>query len=115
MNPISILYKAKKDGKWTEGYPVIKNNKTYLFDAMSYELLEIDEKTLCKKIDEKYFENDVFEYNGYRWTITYEKIINGYQLTRIDKDIKFTYYLPLIKIEESKYLGNVIDSPDLIE
>ena len=35
-----------------------------------------------------------------------------YQLTRIDKAIKFTHYLPLLKIEESKYLGNVIDSPE---
>lgn len=115
MDKIKILYKAKNNGLWVEGYPVIKDNKTYLFESETSNLLEVDENTLCKKINDKYFENDVFEYSGYKWTITYEKVMNGYQLTRIDKAIKFTHYLPLLKIEESKYLGNVIDSPELLE
>lgn len=49
MDKIKILYKAKNNGLWVEGYPVIKDNKTYLFESETSNLLEVDENTLCKK------------------------------------------------------------------
>ena len=114
MSPNKLLYKGKQDNNWVVGYPVIKNNKVFIFDKETYELIPIDENTLSKKIDDKYFENDVFELYGYHWVIHYEEAMSAYQLTRVDPQINFTYYLPLLKIEEAKYLGNIIDSPELI-
>ena len=91
-----------------------KNNTLFLFDKSSNKLIEVDENTLCKKVDEKYYENDVFDFFGYKWIVKYEESMSGYQLTRKDPLIHFTHYLPLSKIKEAKYLGNIIDSPDII-
>ena len=113
MNP-NILYKAKSGNNWIEGYPVIKNNELYLFEKESNELIKISKETLCKNVYKQYYENDVFEFRGYKWVISYEETIHGYQLTRKDPKIHFTHFLPLSNIKEAKYLGNIIDSPNLV-
>ena len=109
----ALLYKGKKGDKWIFGYPVIKNGKLLIIDKDSYEEVEIEQGTLCKNVYKDYYENDVFDLRGYKWTIQFEKAIFGYQLTRKDPKIKFTHYLPLSHLEEAKYVGNTIDSPEL--
>ena len=54
MSPNKLLYKGKQDNNWVVGYPVIKNNKVFIFDKETYELIPINENTLSKKIDDKY-------------------------------------------------------------
>ena len=94
----ALLYKGKKGDKWIFGYPVIKNGKLLIIDKDSYEEVEIEQGTLCKNVYKDYYENDVFDLRGYKWTIQFEK---------------FTHYLPLSHLEEAKYVGNTIDSPEL--
>lgn len=109
MLKTNFLYKAKHQNSWIHGYPFIKDGKVFLKEDETGTEYEIDENTLCKKITSKYYEHDLFEYQGYQWVLKYCKELFAYQLTREDTDIHFTHYLPLALLDDAKFLKNEND------
>lgn len=107
----NLLYRAKdKETKqWIKGYPFKKDNVIFIIEDKTGKQIEIIQDTLGKQITEEYFEHDVFNFRGFDWILKYCDEIFSFQLTRIDAEIPFNYYLPITLIPEAKYKGNIFD------